>query len=168
MTSECDECDEVGNGVSGVRPGDAVFGVVDLAKLGGGNAEYAVLASWRPGDLATWALKPNALSWEQAGGAAVNTETATRTLDRLKVDTGKTLLIEGAADGVGTLAIQLAAARGATVIGTAGAHIHEFVAGWARYRPPTAPGWASGSPPWHRAESTSSWTTPDPSRCPIW
>ncbi|MFI1972536.1 NADPH:quinone reductase [Streptomyces cinnamoneus] len=113
--------DEVGTGVTGVWPGDEVFGIVDVAELGGANAEYAVLAAW--------ALKPDALSWEQAGGAAGNVETATRALDRLKVDTGTTLLIEGAAGGVGTVAVQLAAARGATVIGTAGAHNHRFVAG---------------------------------------
>ncbi|MFF1376145.1 NADP-dependent oxidoreductase [Streptomyces sp. NPDC058308] len=113
--------DEVGAGVTGVRPGDEVFGIVDVAELGGANAEYAVLAAWTP--------KPEALSWEQAGGAAGNVETATRVLDRLKVRTGTTLLIEGAAGGVGTVAVQLAVARGATVIGTAGAHNHEFVAG---------------------------------------
>ncbi|SDH42601.1 NADPH:quinone reductase [Sinosporangium album] len=112
--------DEVGAGVTGIRPGDAVFGVVDIAELGGANAEYAVLAAWEP--------KPDALSWEQAGGAAANVETATRVLDRLKVGPGMTLLIEGAAGGVGTVAIQLAVARGATVIGTAGARNHEFVA----------------------------------------
>ncbi|KOV74040.1 NADPH:quinone reductase [Streptomyces sp. NRRL WC-3618] len=113
--------DEVGQGVTGVRPGDAVFGIVHLAVLGGTNAEYAVLATWAP--------KPDELSWEEAGGAAANVETATRVLDRLKIGTGTTLLIEGAAGGVGTVAIQLAAARGATVIGTASARNHEFVAG---------------------------------------
>ncbi|MER6424743.1 NADP-dependent oxidoreductase [Streptomyces sp. NPDC001137] len=112
--------DEVGAGVTGVQPGDAVFGIVDLAALGGGNAEYAVLATWAP--------KPAALSWEEAAAAA-NIETAARALDRLKVTDGTTLLIEGAAGGVGTVAIQLAAARGATVIGTARAQNHEFVAG---------------------------------------
>ncbi|MGW4202514.1 NADP-dependent oxidoreductase [Streptomyces sp. NPDC004726] len=113
--------DEVGTGVTGVRRGDEVFGIVDVAELGGASAEYAVLAAWAP--------KPDALSWEQAGGAAGNVETATRVLDRLKVGTGTTLLIEGAAGGVGTVAVQLAVARGATVIGTAGARNHEFVAG---------------------------------------
>lgn len=68
--------DEVGAGVTGIRPGDAVFGIVDLAGLGGANAGYAVLAAWAP--------KPDALSWEQAGGAAANVETAMRALDRLK------------------------------------------------------------------------------------
>jgi NADPH:quinone reductase-like Zn-dependent oxidoreductase len=113
--------DEVGAGVTDVRPGDAVFGVVDVARLGGANAGYAVLTGW--------AAKPDALSWEQAGGAAANVETATRVLDRLGVGPGTTLLIEGAAGGVGTVAVQLAAARGATVIGTASARNHDFLAG---------------------------------------
>lgn len=112
--------DEIGDSVAGVRPGDHVFGFVDLARLGGANAEFAVLAAWAP--------KPDALSWEQAGGAAGNVETATRALDLLGITTGGTLLIEGAAGGVGTVAIQLAVARGATVIGTASARNHEFLA----------------------------------------
>jgi NADPH:quinone reductase-like Zn-dependent oxidoreductase len=113
--------DEVGEGVTNVRVGDEVFGMVDLARLGGANAEFAVLAAWAP--------KPAALSWEQAGGAAGNVETATRTLDLLGVGDGTTLLVAGAAGGVGTVAIQLAAARGAKVIGTAGPATQDFVAG---------------------------------------
>ncbi|SDT39285.1 NADP-dependent oxidoreductase [Actinoplanes derwentensis] len=113
--------DEIGAGVTGVAPGDEVYGMTDLARLGGANAEYAVLN--------LWAAKPAALSWEQAGGAAANTETAVRVLDLLTITGGDTLLVEGAAGGVGTLAIQLARARGARVIGTASAHNHEFLAG---------------------------------------
>jgi NADPH:quinone reductase-like Zn-dependent oxidoreductase len=113
--------DEVGEGVTGVRPGDAVFGVTDIATLGGASAQYAVLVAW--------AAKPAALSWEQAGGAAANIETATRTLDRLGVGDGTTLLVEGAAGGVGTVAVQLAAARGAHVIGTASERNHWFLRG---------------------------------------
>ncbi|HEX7308819.1 NADP-dependent oxidoreductase [Lentzea sp.] len=113
--------DEIGEGVTGVRPGDEVFGIVDLRQLGGANADHAVLAAWAP--------KPAALSWEQAGGAAANAETATRALDLLQVGEGTTLLIAGAAGGVGTLAIQLAVARGAQVIGTAGPATQDFVAG---------------------------------------
>ncbi|MGW6447796.1 NADP-dependent oxidoreductase [Lentzea sp. NPDC055074] len=112
--------DEVGEGVIGVSVGDEVFGMVDLALLGGANAEFAVLAAWAP--------KPATLSWEQAGGAAANVETATRALDLLGVRDGTTLLIAGAAGGVGTVAIQLAAARGAKVIGTAGPATQDFVA----------------------------------------
>ncbi|MGK5741574.1 NADP-dependent oxidoreductase [Micromonospora sp. URMC 103] len=112
--------DQIGDGVTGVRIGDDVLGIVDYAEMGGANAEYAVLAAWTP--------KPAALTWEQAGGAAGNIETATRVLDLLGVRDGVTLLIEGAAGGVGTTAIQLAVARGATVIGTASARNHDFVA----------------------------------------
>lgn len=112
--------DEIGEGVTGVAVGDAVFGLVDVAALGGAAAEYAVLTAWAP--------KPDAFTWEQAGGAAGNIETATRTLDRLGVRDGTTLLIEGAAGGVGGVAVQLAVARGATVIGTAREVNHEFLA----------------------------------------
>ncbi|MDX8143631.1 NADP-dependent oxidoreductase [Lentzea sp. BCCO 10_0061] len=112
--------DEVGEGVTGVEQGDEVFGLVDLALLGGANAEFAVLAAWAP--------KPAALSWEQAGGAAANVETATRALDLLGVRDGTTLLIAGAAGGVGTVAIQLAVARGVKVVGTAGPATQDFVA----------------------------------------
>ncbi|BCJ49524.1 hypothetical protein Asp14428_09990 [Actinoplanes sp. NBRC 14428] len=62
-------------------------------------------------------------------GAAANIETATRVLDLLGVREGTTLLLEGAAGGVGTMAVQLAAARGATVIGTASTRNHDFLAG---------------------------------------
>ena len=113
--------DEVGTGSTGVAVGDAVFGITDLARVGGATAEYAVLMAW--------AAKPDAWSWEQAGGAAANIETATRALDDLDVTAGTTLLIEGAAGGVGTIAVQLAVARGATVLGTAREPNHEFLAG---------------------------------------
>lgn len=109
--------DEVGDGVTGVSVGDEVFGV--SAEFGGTNADHAVLGAWAP--------KPAAWSWAEAGGAAGNIETSTRVLDRLGAGPGRTLLIHGAAGGVGTVAIQLAIARGATVIGTASAHNHDFL-----------------------------------------
>jgi NADPH:quinone reductase-like Zn-dependent oxidoreductase len=113
--------EQVGAGVTGVRVGDEVFGSTDLAVLGGAAAEHAVLTAW--------AAKPAELSWAEAGGAAANVETATRVLDRLAVGPGTTLLVEGAAGGVGTVAVQLARARGATVVGTAREVNHEFLAG---------------------------------------
>ncbi|WP_306207448.1 NADP-dependent oxidoreductase [Actinoplanes sp. RD1] len=112
--------DQIGPGVTGVAPGDEVFGATDIARLGGANAEFAVLVAW--------AAKPESWSWAQAGGAAGNLETATRVLDRLAVGAGTTLLVEGAAGGVGTLAVQLAVARGARVIGTASERNHAFLA----------------------------------------
>jgi NADPH:quinone reductase-like Zn-dependent oxidoreductase len=113
--------DAVGAGVTGVAVGDEVFGSVDVAKLGGASAEFAVLQLWAP--------KPPAMPWTQAGAAGSSVETATRALDRLDLRPGTTLLIDGAAGGVGSVAVQLAAARGARVIGTARPANHDFVAG---------------------------------------
>jgi NADPH:quinone reductase-like Zn-dependent oxidoreductase len=110
--------DEVGDGVTGVRVGDEVFGMTTVAARGA-NADFVVLVAWAP--------KPAAWSWEEAGGAAGNVETATRVLDRLAVGAGHTVLVQGAAGGVGTVAVQLAVARGATVIGTASEHNHDFL-----------------------------------------
>ncbi|GAA0388435.1 oxidoreductase [Acrocarpospora corrugata] len=110
--------DEVGDGVTGVNIGDEVFGMTNSATRGA-NADFAVLTAWAP--------KPAAWSWEEAGGAAGSVETATRVLDRLAVGTGHTVLVQGAAGGVGTIAVQLAVARGATVIGTASEHNHAFL-----------------------------------------
>ncbi|MGW0804802.1 NADP-dependent oxidoreductase [Nonomuraea sp. NPDC002799] len=110
--------DEVGDGVTGVGVGDEVFGMTATTARGA-NADYAVLAAWAP--------KPAAWSWAEAGGAAGSVETATRVLDRLAVGAGHTVLVQGAAGGVGTVAVQLAAARGATVIGTASERNHDFL-----------------------------------------
>ncbi|MGV9297165.1 NADP-dependent oxidoreductase [Amycolatopsis sp. NPDC003676] len=107
--------DEVGDGVPGIELGAHVFGMT-AADRRGANAEYAVLVHW--------AVKPVAWSWAEAGGAAGAIETATRVLDQLP---GETLLVHGAAGGVGTVAVQLAVARGATVIGTASPHNHDFL-----------------------------------------
>lgn len=107
--------DEVGEGVLGVRVGDAVFGPAVTGSL----AEYAVLESWAP--------KPGSTPWEVAGGLVVTGETAVRTLDLVHVRTGETLLVDGAAGGVGLVAVQLGVVRGAQVIGTAGEANHDFV-----------------------------------------
>ena len=98
--------DEVGTGVSGVAPGDAVFGF-GLNTV----AQYAILTHW--------AHKPDELSFEMAGGLPVITETASRCLEQLPVNPGETLLVCGAAGGIGSAVVQLARLRGLTVIGTA-------------------------------------------------
>ncbi|WP_211591631.1 zinc-binding dehydrogenase [Microbispora sp. H10836] len=111
--------DEVGDGVTGFALGDEVFGAVDVSRLGGAAAEFAVLAFW--------AAKPPSMSWEEAGAAGTSVETATRALDRLGVREGTTLLIDGASGGVGGVAVQLAVARGARVIGTGRPENHAFI-----------------------------------------
>ena len=112
--------DEVGAGVSDVAVGDEVFGAVDVSRLGGASAEFAILRFW--------AAKPASMSWEQAGAAGTSIETATRVLDLLDVHEGTTLLIDGAAGGVGSVAVQLAVARGARVIGTGSPDNQTFIA----------------------------------------
>ncbi|GAA0959292.1 NADP-dependent oxidoreductase [Kribbella koreensis] len=110
--------DQVGGGVTGVRVGDEVFGMTSTTARAA-NADFAVLTGWAP--------KPPTWTWEEAGGAAGSVETSTRVLDRLAVKEGQTVLIQGAAGAVGTVAIQLAAARGARVIGTASERNHDFL-----------------------------------------
>ncbi len=108
--------DEVGPGVRDVTIGDMVFGF-------GTNtmAEQAILTHW--------AKKPNSLSFEVAAALPVVSDTATRALDQVGVAQGQTLLVSGAAGGVGTAIVQLARLRGITVIGTASAAKHDYLRG---------------------------------------
>lgn len=101
--------DQVGAGVTEFRVGDAVMG----ASLTPAMSEFALA------DPANLVLKPADVSWEVAGTVAGAGGTAWTALDRLDVAAGETLLVHAAAGGVGTFAVQLAAARGARVIGTA-------------------------------------------------
>jgi NADPH:quinone reductase-like Zn-dependent oxidoreductase len=108
--------DAVGPGVSDVAAGDEVFGFA----VGGAAAEYAVLDDFAP--------KPAALSWEEAAALPVAVETSVRVFNVLGgLGEGQTIVINGAAGGVGSAAVQLAVARGARVIGTAGENNHDFL-----------------------------------------
>jgi NADPH:quinone reductase-like Zn-dependent oxidoreductase len=111
--------DEVDEGVSGVAVGDEVFGTVEIARLGGAAAEFAVLAFW--------AHRPATMPTTEAGAAGTSIETATRVLDLLDVREGTTLVIDGAAGGVGSVAVQLAVARGARVIGSGSEANQDFL-----------------------------------------
>lgn len=108
--------DEVGPEVAGVTVGDEVFGFA----VGGAAAERAILDNF--------ARKPGSLSWEEAAGLPVAAETSVRVFTVLGgVNEGQTVVINGAAGGVGAVAVQLARARGARVIGTASERNHEFL-----------------------------------------
>ncbi|GAA1172094.1 NADP-dependent oxidoreductase [Streptomyces hebeiensis] len=108
--------DEVGEGVTGFVLGDEVVGW----SATGAYAEYALAG--------TVVRKPTGLSWAEAAAIPVAGETSLRVLDALALGDGETLLLHGAAGAVGSVAAQLAVARGATVIGTASPANHEFVA----------------------------------------
>jgi NADPH:quinone reductase len=73
--------------------------------------------------------KPPALDWPQAGGLMLTGATAWHLLAATDVGAGDTVLIHGAAGGVGLMAVQLAAARGAAVVATASPARHEFLRG---------------------------------------
>jgi NADPH:quinone reductase-like Zn-dependent oxidoreductase len=106
--------DGVGPGVSSTFVGDAVFG------YGRGTmAEHAILTHW--------VHKPDDLPFEIAGGLPVIAETAWRSLDEVGVKAGQTLLVSGAAGGIGSAVLQLARIRGITVIGTASPQKHDYL-----------------------------------------
>ncbi|MFE7932747.1 NADP-dependent oxidoreductase [Streptomyces sp. NPDC057456] len=100
--------DALGEGVSDVQVGDEVLGWSDT----GSYAEYALATSVAP--------KPADLAWADAAALPVASETAERVLEQLEVTAGETVLMHGASGAVGTVAVQLATARGARVIATAG------------------------------------------------
>ncbi|MFE4369069.1 NADP-dependent oxidoreductase [Streptomyces sp. NPDC056835] len=106
--------DEVGEGVDAVAVGDEVFGLGTATA-----AQFAVLDHFAP--------KPASLDWSQAGGLAFVSETAARALEILDPSPGQTLLIDGAAGGVGSAAAQFALADGVAVIGTAGESNHAYL-----------------------------------------
>jgi NADPH:quinone reductase-like Zn-dependent oxidoreductase len=100
------QVEAVGKNVTRFKPGDEVFG--DTAH--GGFAEYAV-ASER-----ALSLKPANLSFEQAAAIPVAALTALQGLRNVgKIQAGQKVLINGAAGGVGTFAVQIAKAFGAEV-----------------------------------------------------
>jgi len=111
--------DSLGDGVTGWKVGDQVLG---FARQSGSYAEYAVIP------VNALARKPNALTFEEAAGIPIAAETAYRSLHETGgIKQGQTVLIHGAAGGVGSAAVQIAKAAGARVIGTASANNAEFL-----------------------------------------
>jgi NADPH:quinone reductase-like Zn-dependent oxidoreductase len=100
----------VGDGVTGIKVGDAVFG-----RVRGGFAEYALM------DAHQIMRKPERLSWEQAAAVPVSYITAWEMIYQYgKLKAGETLLVMGASSGAGVASIQLAKVIGARTIGTSG------------------------------------------------
>lgn len=115
--------EQVGPAVtSGLEPGDEVWGYVRRDDVGLGTAAQLVSAPER-----TLARKPASLSFEEAAAVPLAGLTAYQLLEALEVREGDTVLVHAAAGGVGQFAVQIAAARGATVIGTARPDNHEHL-----------------------------------------
>lgn len=107
--------DQVGPGVVGTEPGDRVFG--------SGRETYSERAV-----LTAWTAMPDAMSFEEAAGLPVPVETALRVLRQVGARPGETVLVSGASGGVGAAVVQIAVARGITVVGTAGVDNQEYLA----------------------------------------
>jgi NADPH:quinone reductase-like Zn-dependent oxidoreductase len=109
--------DQVGDGVTGFGPGDEVLGWALLSCY----AEYVVV----PADQIV--PRPASMPWAAAGALSASAQAAHTALRELRVGAGDTVLIHAAAGGVGTIAVQLARAWGATVIGTASPANHDYL-----------------------------------------
>ncbi|MFE1991819.1 NADP-dependent oxidoreductase [Streptomyces parvulus] len=112
----------VGIGVAAFAPGDEVFGMLSYPFGHGSHAEY-VTAPAR-----AFTHKPAGIDHVQAGALPLVSLTAWQALvERADLRPGQRVLIHAAAGGVGHVAVQIAKARGAHVIGTASAGKHEFL-----------------------------------------
>ena len=111
----------LGEGVDDLRAGDPVFGVCDTGQEGAYAEKVAVKA-------AIVARKPSGLSHIEAAALALTGLTALISIEEtLKLKRGETILIQGGAGGVASLAIQIAKHIGAHVITTASGANHDYV-----------------------------------------
>jgi NADPH:quinone reductase-like Zn-dependent oxidoreductase len=110
--------EEVGAGIGGFSPGDEVIGFTQK------RASQAELVLVEAGDLTR---KPEKVPWEVAGGLYVVGVTAWGAVHAVQPKEGETVVVSGAAGGVGSLAAQLARRTGATVIGLASESNHEWL-----------------------------------------
>lgn len=111
------QVEEVGADVRGLRPGDEVLGF-----CAGSFAEYACTTA----DLLV--PKPASLTFEQAAAVPVGAVTALRGIQTVgQAQAGQRVLVNGAAGGVGTFAVQIAEALGAEVTGVCSARNVELV-----------------------------------------
>ena len=111
----------VGAGISDLKVGDAVFGVMDVGIEGTYAEKLAIKA-------ALLAKKPDSLGHAEAAALALISLTALTAIeDTAKLKAGETILIQGGAGGVAGFAIELAKHIGATVITTASARNLDYV-----------------------------------------
>lgn len=105
---------------AGVRPGDRVY--ASLFPAGGGFAELALAPAGRVAPL------PGQADFAEAAGLVIGGGTAYEGLiDRGRLRAGETVLITAAAGGVGSAAVQIAAAAGARVLGVASHGNHGYL-----------------------------------------
>lgn len=112
----------LGAGVAGFSCGDRVAGIVDQVARPGSYAEYVAVP------VSEIVPAPPALGLAQAAAWPTVAVAAWRYLvEAAGVQAGERVLVHGGAGGVGSLAVQIAKARGAHVIATASARNHDFL-----------------------------------------
>ncbi len=110
--------EQVGDQVDGFAVGDEVLGFTDT------RASHAELVAV---DAANVTRRPRNVSWQAAGSLFVVGTTAYAAVRAVGVRSGDTVVVSGAAGGVGSITVQLAKQAGATVIGLAGEHNHQWL-----------------------------------------
>lgn len=125
-----------GAGAQGYTGALSVGDEVIATNVRGGYSEQLVVAAADVGH------KPTGLSFEQAAGLILAGATAWHLLTKTDVGTGDTVLIHAAGGGVGLMAVQLAAARGARVIATASHSRHDELRGYGAHPVVYGPGLA--------------------------
>ncbi len=114
--------EETGSEVADFKKGDAVYGVPNFPGSNGSYAEYC------PAKASQFAIKPKSISFNEASGVPLVGLVACNALFELgKLQEGQRVFIHGASGGVGSLAVQMAKAKGAYVIGSASAGNQEFL-----------------------------------------
>jgi len=108
----------LGSDVSGFAVGDEVIGYTDDRAS---HAEYVLV------EREHLIHRPAAVPWSVGGSLYVAGTTAWATVRAVAAGTGDTVVVSGAAGGVGTIAVQLARLAGATVIGLASEPHHEWL-----------------------------------------
>ncbi|UCF32155.1 MAG: NADP-dependent oxidoreductase [bacterium] len=112
---------KAGSGASGLREGDDVYALPDISR-DGSYAEYVAVKA------ATVAPKPRSIDHVQAASVPLAGLTAWQSLfDAADLQGGQSVLIQAAAGGVGSFAVQFARWRGARVLGTASARNRDFL-----------------------------------------
>jgi NADPH:quinone reductase-like Zn-dependent oxidoreductase len=111
--------EELGAGVAGFEVGDEVFGFTNNRAS---HADFVLV------DADQLVHRPSNVSWEAAGALFVAGATAFAAVRAVAVGAGDTVVVSGAAGGVGALTVQLATNAGATVVGLASEANHEWLA----------------------------------------
>ncbi len=113
--------EEIGSNVTDFQKGDEVYGVPNFP----GDGSYAEYVAAKASQ---FALKPKSISFNEASGVPLTGLVACNALFELgKLQAGQRVFIHGASGGVGSLAVQIAKAKGAYVIGSASASNQKFL-----------------------------------------